>query len=251
MSQQIINIGSLPNDGNGDSLRTAFGKINNNFTELYAYSSSNTFTITVGTSTQTILEVPANTFTRGSFEIYSIQPPELITVAITTISSTATNFTVALPSIPTSWAVGTKVIISNTTPASYNGEWAISSIGVGTVTITSAINPGVSTVNGTINSYASQIVNIDAFSVANKSDIKFTAHSTVFYGGPVTKYSMDVNNGNVRLRVEPVINDVVQHYVNYKITNSIAPSSGMPIALSGYVNSVLATSNGLVISTSV
>jgi hypothetical protein len=35
MAQQIINIGNSPNDGNGDPLRTAFTKANNNFTELY------------------------------------------------------------------------------------------------------------------------------------------------------------------------------------------------------------------------
>lgn len=40
MSQQIINTGALPNDGEGDPLRTAFTKINNNFTELYSISSA-------------------------------------------------------------------------------------------------------------------------------------------------------------------------------------------------------------------
>ena len=35
MSQQIINIGSQPDNGNGDPLRTAFIKTNDNFTELY------------------------------------------------------------------------------------------------------------------------------------------------------------------------------------------------------------------------
>lgn len=35
MTQQIINIGSAANDGTGDPLRTAFNKINTNFTELY------------------------------------------------------------------------------------------------------------------------------------------------------------------------------------------------------------------------
>jgi hypothetical protein len=34
MTQQIINIGT-PNKGNGDPLRNAFLKINQNFTELY------------------------------------------------------------------------------------------------------------------------------------------------------------------------------------------------------------------------
>ena len=38
MAQQTINIGSSSNDGTGDPLRTAFNKINENFTELYGTS---------------------------------------------------------------------------------------------------------------------------------------------------------------------------------------------------------------------
>ena len=36
MSLQIINVGQSANDKSGDSLRTAFSKVNANFTELYA-----------------------------------------------------------------------------------------------------------------------------------------------------------------------------------------------------------------------
>lgn len=36
MAQQIINIGSAPNDGTGDPLRVSFQKANSNFSELYA-----------------------------------------------------------------------------------------------------------------------------------------------------------------------------------------------------------------------
>lgn len=36
MTQQIINIGALPNDGTGDPLRVAYGKINDNFDQLFA-----------------------------------------------------------------------------------------------------------------------------------------------------------------------------------------------------------------------
>lgn len=35
MAQENINVGSSPNDGNGDALRNAFIKCENNFTELY------------------------------------------------------------------------------------------------------------------------------------------------------------------------------------------------------------------------
>ena len=40
MTQQIINTGTTANDGSGDPLLTAFTKVNNNFTELYANLSS-------------------------------------------------------------------------------------------------------------------------------------------------------------------------------------------------------------------
>lgn len=36
MSQQTIGVGAVANDGTGDPLRTAFGKVNSNFSELYA-----------------------------------------------------------------------------------------------------------------------------------------------------------------------------------------------------------------------
>lgn len=36
MPQQIINVGALPDDGNGDPIRSAYIKCNQNFTELYA-----------------------------------------------------------------------------------------------------------------------------------------------------------------------------------------------------------------------
>ena len=35
MAQQIVNLGTTPNDGAGDNLRTAFDKTNDNFTEIY------------------------------------------------------------------------------------------------------------------------------------------------------------------------------------------------------------------------
>ena len=38
MAQQTVSIGSAANDGTGDPLRTAFTKINSNFTELYGAS---------------------------------------------------------------------------------------------------------------------------------------------------------------------------------------------------------------------
>jgi hypothetical protein len=40
MTQQVINVGAVANDGTGDPLRTAFQKANGNFSELYVSSLS-------------------------------------------------------------------------------------------------------------------------------------------------------------------------------------------------------------------
>jgi hypothetical protein len=75
MTQEIINIGTVPNDGEGDPLRTAFTKINNNFTQLY---STGTFTYDAysfgDTAGQIIFQTPANLFTQGTFQINSNNP---------------------------------------------------------------------------------------------------------------------------------------------------------------------------------
>jgi hypothetical protein len=72
MTQEIINVGAVPNDGEGDPLRTAFQKINNNFTQLYStgYFTSSAYSVGLGTN-QVIFEAPVETFTQGIFQINS------------------------------------------------------------------------------------------------------------------------------------------------------------------------------------
>jgi hypothetical protein len=71
-TQEIINIGTLPNDGEGDPLRVAFAKINNNFSNLFATFVNTESSYTVGNSSgQVIFETPANTFTMGEMFIYT------------------------------------------------------------------------------------------------------------------------------------------------------------------------------------
>jgi hypothetical protein len=72
MTQEIINIGAQPNDGEGDPLRTAFAKINNNFTQLFStgFFTSNAYS-TGDTAGQVIFESPVETFTQGIFQINS------------------------------------------------------------------------------------------------------------------------------------------------------------------------------------
>lgn len=70
--QEYINVGAQPNDGTGDPLRTAFQKINNNFSNLFFTTTTTTSSYTSGTTAnQVIFEAPADTFTQGTFQIRS------------------------------------------------------------------------------------------------------------------------------------------------------------------------------------
>lgn len=72
---EIINIGTLPNDGQGDPLRIAFQKINDNFATVF---SSGVFTYTGittnNTANQVIFETDSSLFTQGVFQINSHRP---------------------------------------------------------------------------------------------------------------------------------------------------------------------------------
>lgn len=72
MAKEVINVGSVPNDGTGDPLRTAYIKCNNNFTELYARLQASAPISAVGTEGDfagmiAIGVNPAQTATYGKF----------------------------------------------------------------------------------------------------------------------------------------------------------------------------------------
>lgn len=165
-NQELINIGMTPNDGEGDPLRTAFQKINNNFSNLF-FTTTNTFTTyTAGlTPNQVICEIPVSSFTQGNFQIRSSD---------------------------------------TTTPDSQN-------------IILSA-----------------QITN-------NNLDVKWTGYGTTFSGNAVTRYSMDVDSGNVRVLVSPIVNDVLLHFIASQVTFIGNSVGGLDIQLDGYVDSDMAT----------
>ena len=83
MAQEIINIGAQANDGEGDPLRTAFTKVNNNFTQLFATAYNTAEVITYGNTAQEIFSISANAFTQGTFQINSVDPATLDSQNIT------------------------------------------------------------------------------------------------------------------------------------------------------------------------
>lgn len=90
-AQEYINVGATPNDGLGDPLRVAFGKINNNFSNLFFTTVNTSYVYTNGlTPGQVIYEYPANVFTQAMFQIRSSNPQTSQSQDIT-ISAQITN----------------------------------------------------------------------------------------------------------------------------------------------------------------
>lgn len=169
-AQEYINIGAAPNDGEGDPLRVAFGKINNNFSNLF-YTTTNTYTVySVGSEPdQIILSVPADTFTQGNFQIRS-------SIADTPDSQ--------------------DIIIS------------------------------------------AQITN-------DNLGVKYTGYGTTFAGNSVTRYSMDVTDGNVIIYVQPLQDEIILHFIAAQTTYIGNSITGLNIALNDYVDSIMSTENGM------
>ena len=91
MAKQTIGIGTTANDGTGDAIRTAFDKVNQNFTELYTDDAGDVNSVAAGTG----ITVDQTT---GAVTVTNSAPDQ--TVSLTdggnmTITGTYPNFTLA------------------------------------------------------------------------------------------------------------------------------------------------------------
>ena len=75
--------------------------------------------------------------------------------------------------------------------------------------------------------------------------IKYTGYGTTFAGNAVTRYNMDVSDGNVNLYVRPLQNEVILHFISAQVTYIGNTVNGLNIALNDYVDSIMSTENGM------
>lgn len=168
MAIQLVQIGAAPNDGEGDPLRVAFGKINNNFVYLQQTSTNIASAVTLDdTPNQVIFEYPADEFTQALIQIQSYRED--------------------------------------------NNDSQNALIGA-------------------------QIFN-------DLSDVKFTIYGVTNVGDWLTQYDMDVSNGNVRLIVNPLQNQVIQHFISYQVTFAGDLGLGVPMATQTQGNLITETAN--------
>jgi len=172
MAIQLVNVGTLPNDGEGDPLRVAFQKINNNFITLQQTSTNITSAVSVGTTAnQVIFEYPADEFTQAMLQVQSYREDN------------------------------------------NDSQNAMLSV---------------------------QIYN-------DESDVKYTVYNLTSAGNWLTTYDMDVLNGNVRLLVSPIQDEVIQHFIAYQVT--YAGDLGLGVQMTSESGENIVTENNTNITT--
>ena len=151
MAKQTINIGTTANDGTGDPLRTAFDKINDNFTELYSDDAGDVGSIIAGTGVavdQATGDVTVSLADDGVS--YAKMGDEFTTAA--TISASDVDFSSA--------AVFTKTLSANTTLTFSNVSTGMVKDLVITGNYTLALPSSVKTITGTYDGTVSNLIQI-------------------------------------------------------------------------------------------
>ena len=167
MAKQTINIGTVANDGTGDPLRTAFDKINDNFTELYSDDAGDVNSVTAGDGLtgnattgavtldinvdDTTIEVATDALQVKDDGIsYAKMAAEFTTAAV--ISASDVDFSSA--------AVFTKTLSANTTLTFSNVQTGMVKDLVITGNFTLALPASVKTITGTYDGTVSNLIQI-------------------------------------------------------------------------------------------
>jgi hypothetical protein len=265
MTQQIIDIGELANDGTGDPLRVAFDKINNNFTQLYGTSSvsgpngavqfatettvGNVSVFSLASSANIKFDASVNRLDiRGSIVPLSPRDLNIGSTANTVGNIYISNVGLKLGNVSFVESANTVRLIN--TSANVDASIRVDTLTASTVDVeqimiantqfdgstatSEGLDPGqiiyqlpaVSMLSGKfdIKSVAGTYTNNQTVTITiNKStsggSVKYVIYGATFNGVPVTGYDVDVAFGNIRIKVNPLVDDTITHTISYQVTN--------------------------------
>ena len=279
MTQEIIDTGSVPNDGSGDPLREAFNKINNNFANLFTLTGSNTELVEiVNPFNETTESSVGNTNTLNIGNVY---------ITNTFDSKSSLTITPSKPlSVPTPLELSTgpygeqEYINIGATPNDGNGDPLrvafnkinnnFSNLFLTATTISTAYTLGITSNQVIFEIPTSQFyqgqfqirssdpgtpdmqdITLSSSITNNLAGVRFSGHSTLFQGNAICRYDMDVVGSNVRVLINPLVNTVLEHFISAVITYpNVVPPIGLELALDGYANNYLmGTETNLILTT--
>lgn len=273
MTTEIIDVGDLPNDGTGDPLRVAFEKINNNFSELMSlvptanvelvdpeqfidpdiletpggFSGNITIhanNLYVGSTLPAIADDPTMKMLEYTIPIGPFGNQQYINIGATANDGTGDPLRVAFEKINNNFSnlffVGTNTY--TTYSVGLTPSQLICSIPVNT--FTQGNFQVRSSITGTIDS---QDIMISAQILNSGTGVKYTGYATTFNGNAVTRYSMDVADGNVNLYADPLIDDVILHFIAAQVT--YIGDTPDTLAIATQDGNQLSTENDLILAT--
>lgn len=254
-----IDIGSLPNDGTGDPLRVAFAKINDNFTYLgnltpsgptgalqyidangYFNGTSNivyndtdnklniatTIVPTIDTVDLGVNVAPFNNlYLANTFVLGNISVSETGNIISFPVS--------VLPSKQASLHVNDIILDGNISIA---GALNLEAVNIGKFSATTfddsinqvvfqtpitQFNTGIiqlTSRSSTTND--SQTVTLSVTKKTDNTGVRFSAYGTEFEGDAITRYNVDYGYGNVRVLVNPILNNTIEHTGTYQISKT-------------------------------
>jgi hypothetical protein len=276
LNQEVINTGLLPNDGTGDSLRTAFVKINNNFSSIFGIigpTPTPTLTPAVIQTEPVIIEAviepiqPQNIVNIGQFIINSTQ------IVNQTTSPFNVSYSSATPTGEQEWInIGEQPNDGTGDPlrtafSKINNNFSnlFSTTTVTGNTFTTGLTPNqviyqipsdefshgkFQIRSSDPNTIDMQDVTLTASITNNEENVKFSAYGTLFEGNVLCSYDMDVFEGNVRLLVNPIKNATILHFITSEVTVIGNYSLGYDIALDGYPEgSLMGTQDDIILIT--
>ena len=171
MAKQTINIGTVANDGTGDPLRTAFDKVNDNFTELYSDDAGDVNSVNGQTG---VVTLDTDDISEGTINFYNANHTGDVTgSSILTIADDVIDYAKLGAEFTTSAAVTTALDFSTaqifTKTMTADTTFTYSNVGVGMVKdfiLTGAFVPtfpaGTKTVAGTYDGSVSNLIQIIA-----------------------------------------------------------------------------------------
>ena len=97
---------------------------------------------------------------------------------------------------------------------------------------------------------STQNVTIGASINHDTATIGFSAYGTVFTGAALTRYDMDLLNGNVRLMCNPLTTDTLVHFTSCQVTFPGLSLPGINVGMDGYpVGTLMITQDDLILTT--
>jgi hypothetical protein len=256
MDYEIINVGSLPNDGSGDPMRVAFIKINNNFALTSNLTpSGNTGEVQFATVTtngnvtySSFSSSPAFSFDSGNgnlnlganvmpqtTDVMNIGAPSKRVGAIflganafyqgninVTEFGNIMNFNISVyPQSKADIVVGgiDYGYISNRSTLNTTSlvTNTVSPTAVYTIPVSDFSTGKFEIISRESTSNNSQSVTIVVSKTNDESNVSYTAFGTLVQGNCVARYDVDVFASNVRVIVIPYVSSTVTHRVNYQI----------------------------------